>query len=53
MEKAQLADAFVLTPLKGQVPSFVLAVSAAVRGQNFETVVNWFNSAIKWGHNKI
>ena len=49
MEKARLANAFVLTPLKEHVPSFVLAVSAVVKGQNFETVVNWFNSAIKWG----
>lgn len=49
MEKARLANAFVLTPLKEHVPSFVLAVSAAVKGQNFETVANWFNSAIKWG----
>ena len=49
MEKARLANAFVLTPLKEHVPSFVLAVSAAVKGQNSETVVNWFNSAIRWG----
>ena len=27
----------------------MLAVSAAVKGQNFETVVKWSNSAIKWG----
>ena len=27
----------------------MLAVSAAVEGQNFETVVNWFNNVIKWG----
>ena len=49
MEKARLANAFVLTPLKEHVPSFVLAVSPAVKGQNSETVVNWFNSAIRWG----
>ena len=53
MEKARLANAFVLTPLKEHVPSFVLAVSAAVKGQNSETVVNWLNSAIRWGHSKI
>ena len=49
MEKARLANAIVLTPLKEHVPCFVLAVSAAVKGQNFETVVNWFNSAVNWG----
>ena len=53
IEKVQLANAFVLTPLKESVLSFVLAVSAAVKGWNFETVVNWFNNAIKWGYNKI
>lgn len=49
MEKGRLANAFVLTPLKEHVPSFMLAVSAAVKSQNFETVVNWFNNTIKWG----
>jgi len=49
MEKARLANAFVLTPLKEHVPNFMLAVSAAVKSQNFETVVNWFNNTIKWG----
>ena len=49
MEKARLANAIVLTTLKEHVPCFVLAVSAAVKGQNFETVVNWFNSAVNWG----
>ena len=53
MQKARLANAFVLTSLKEHVPSFVLAVSAAVKGQNSETVVNWFNSAIRWGRNEI
>ena len=38
MEKARLANTFVLTPLKEHVLSFVLAVSAAVKGQNFEIV---------------
>ena len=34
VEKARLANAFVLTPLQGHVPSFVVAVSPVVNGQN-------------------
>lgn len=50
MEKARLANAFVLTPLKEHVPNFMLAVSAAVKSQKFEAV----QQRDKMGrHNKI
>ena len=37
-EKARLANAFVLTPLQKHVPSYVLAISPVVKGQDFVTV---------------
>ena len=48
-EKARLANAFVLTPLQKHVPSFTLAISPAVKGQDCVTVRNWFMSALNWG----
>lgn len=49
VEKARLANTFVLTPLQDHVPSFVVAVSPVVNGQDSVTVANWFNNAIDWG----
>ena len=48
-EKARLANAFVLTPLQKHVPSYVLAISPVVKGQDFVTVTNWFTAAITYG----
>ena len=39
-EKARLANAFVLTPVQKHVPSYVLAISPVVKGQDFVTVRN-------------
>lgn len=49
VEKARLANAFILTPLQDHVPSFVVAVSPVVNRQDSVTVANWFNNAIDWG----
>ena len=48
-EKARLANAFVLTPLHKHVPSFMLAISPAVKGQESDTVMDWFMNALNWG----
>lgn len=48
-EKARLANGFVLTPLQKHVPSFTLAISPAVKSEDFVTVMNWFTSALNWG----
>ena len=48
-EKARLANAFVLTPLHKHVPSFTLAISPAVKGQDSDTVMDWFTNALNWG----
>ena len=48
-EKARLANAFVLTPHQKHVPSYVLAISPVVKGQDFVTATNWFTAAITYG----
>ena len=48
-EKARLANAFVLTPVQKHVPSYVLAISPVVKGQDFTTVRNWFTSVLNYG----
>ena len=48
-EKARLANAFVLTPVQKHVPSYVLAISPLVKGQDFVTVRNWFTAALNYG----
>lgn len=48
-KKARLANAFVLTPVKKHVSSFVLAISPVVKGQDCATVKHWFTSALTWG----
>ena len=48
-EKAQLANSFVLTPLQKHVPSFTLAISPVVKGQDSVTAMDWFMKALNWG----
>ena len=48
-EKARQANAFVLTPMQEHVPSFTLAISPVVKGQDCATVRNWFMNALNWG----
>ena len=48
-EKARLANAFVLTPVQKHVPSYVLAISPLVKGQDFVTVRNWFTAVLNYG----
>ena len=48
-EKAQLANAFVLTPVQKHAPSYVLAISPVVKGQDFATGTNWFNTVFNHG----
>ena len=48
-EKARQANAFVLTPLQEHVPSFTLAISPVVKGQDWASVRNWFVDALNWG----
>ena len=43
------ANAFVLTPMQEHVPSFTLAISPIVKGQDCATVRNWFMNALNWG----
>lgn len=48
-EKAQQANAFLLTPMQEHVPSFTLAISPIVKGQDCVSVRNWFTNALNWG----
>ena len=48
IEKAKQANAFMLVPLQEHVPSFVLAISPVVNGQDYLTVDTWFNNALRW-----
>ena len=48
-EKARPANAFVLTPVQKHVPSYVLAISPLVKGQDFATVGNWFIAVLNYG----
>ena len=48
IEKAKQANAFMLVPLQEHVPSFVIAISAVVDGQDYLTVDTWFNNALRW-----
>ena len=45
-EKAQQANAFMLTPLQEHIPGFVLAV---YKGQDHALVRHWINQVTLWG----
>lgn len=48
VEKAKQANAFMLVPLQEHVPSFVLAISPVVKGQDYLTVDTWYNDVLRW-----
>ena len=48
-EKACQANTFALTPVQKHVPSFVLAISPVVKGQDYATVMNWVNPVLNYG----
>ena len=48
-EKAQQANAFMLTPLEEHIPAFVLAVAPVYKGQDHALVRHWINQVTLWG----
>ena len=48
-EKAQQANAFMLTPLQEHIPAFVLAVAPVYKGQDHALVRHWINQVTLWG----
>ena len=42
----------VLTLVQKHVPSFVLAITPVVKGQDYATVKNWFNTVLNYGAQK-
>ncbi|KAK3734785.1 hypothetical protein QZH41_007917 [Actinostola sp. cb2023] len=47
-KKAKQANAFILTPLRDNVPPYILAISPVYKGQDYTLVRHWFNQVMLW-----
>ena len=46
---AQQVYVFILSPMRSDIPYFILAAPPVTKGENYNTVSLWMNNAVSWG----